>query len=96
MPGMTNKSKRLHIERVSMKDKKVTEKWSSEVEVKGLKPSRVLKFHQAMGEALAHSIIKQEIENEILKKRVRELEDALSLKPLFAEPLAMIVPLLRK
>jgi hypothetical protein len=44
-----------------------------------------------MGEALAHSIIEQEIENERLKKSVRELEDSLSLKPLFAEPLAMIV-----
>jgi hypothetical protein len=38
-----------------MKDKKVTGKWSSEIEVKGLKPSGVLKFHQATGEALAHS-----------------------------------------
>jgi len=67
-----------------MKDKKVTDKRSSEVEFKGLKYSRVLKFHQAMGEALAHSITEHEIKNEKLKKRVKELEDALSLKPLFA------------
>jgi hypothetical protein len=49
-------SKKLHIERVNMKDKKVIEKWSFEVEIKGLKPSGVLKVHQATGEALAHSI----------------------------------------
>jgi hypothetical protein len=58
-------------------------KWSYEVEVKGLKPSGFLKFHRAMGEALAHSIMEQEIEKERLKKRMRELEYALSPKPLF-------------
>jgi hypothetical protein len=74
-----------------MKDTKVTKKWSSTVEVEGLKPSRALKFHQAMGESLSHSITEQEIENEILKKTIRELEDALNPKPLFAKPLVMMV-----
>jgi hypothetical protein len=74
-----------------MKDKNVTEKWSSEVEVKGLKPLGLLKLHQAMGESLAHSIIEYEIENERLKKRVSELEEALTLKPLFEKPLAMML-----
>jgi hypothetical protein len=45
-----------------------------------------------MGEALSHLIIEKEVENERLKKRVRELEVSLSPKPLFAEPLSMIVP----
>jgi hypothetical protein len=57
-----------------------------------LKPSGVLKFHQDMGEALAHSITKKEIENERLKKRVRELGRGPYPKPLFAKPLAMMVP----
>jgi hypothetical protein len=49
-------SKKLHIKRVSRKDKKVTEKWSSEVEIKCLKPSGVLKGYEATGEFLAQSI----------------------------------------
>jgi hypothetical protein len=85
-------SRKLQIERVNLKDKRVTRKWSSEIEVKGLRPSRVLIFHQAMGEALAHSITEQELENTKLKKRIRELKVSLSPKPLFAEPLSMIVP----
>jgi hypothetical protein len=83
--------KKLHIKRFNMKDKKVTRKWSSKIEVRVLKPSRVLNFHQAMGEALAHSIIEHEVENERLKKRVRELEVSLIPNPLFSHPLPMIV-----
>jgi hypothetical protein len=52
-------SKNIHIKIVGMKDEKVMEKWSYEVEVKGFKPSRVLNFHQDMGESLAHSITEQ-------------------------------------
>jgi hypothetical protein len=69
-------SKKLHIERVSIKAKNVVKKLIFEVECK----------------SLSHSIREQEIDNERLKKRVREIEDALSTKPLFAEPLAKMVP----
>jgi hypothetical protein len=75
-----------------MKDKKVMGKWISKIEVKGLKSSRVLKFYQATNDALAHLITEQELENEILKNRVRELEFSLSPKRIFVEPLAMPVP----
>jgi hypothetical protein len=75
-----------------MKDTKVLEKLSYEVEIKGFKPSRVLKVHQDTGDTLAHSITKREIKNERLKKRVRQLEEALTQKMLFAKPLAMMVP----
>jgi len=34
-----------------------------------------------MGEALAHSITKKYLENEKLKKRIRELEATLSVTP---------------
>jgi hypothetical protein len=74
-----------------MKDKKVIGKWISKIEGKRFKPSWVLKFHQVVDDALAHSIIEKEIENESLKKRVMELEVTISLNPLFVEPLAMMV-----
>jgi len=45
-----------------------------------------------MGESLAHSITEQEKENERLKKRVRELEEALTPKPLFLETLVVMIP----
>jgi hypothetical protein len=38
-----------------------------------------------MGETLSHLITKQELENAKLKKRIRELEAALSLRTLFAD-----------
>jgi hypothetical protein len=37
-------SKKLQIGRVNLKDKKVTGKWSFEIEIKGVRPSRVLNF----------------------------------------------------
>jgi hypothetical protein len=43
-----------------------------------------------MGDALAHSITEQELENAKLKKRISELEVALSPRPLFVEPLSMM------
>jgi hypothetical protein len=47
-------------------------------------------LHITTGDALAHSISEQELKNIRLKKRISKLEDALSPKPLFAEPLAII------
>jgi hypothetical protein len=51
-----------------MKNKKVTKKWSFEVEIKGLKPLGILKAHQDTRESLDHSITKKEIDKERLKK----------------------------
>jgi hypothetical protein len=36
--------------------------------------------------------MEQELENTKLKKRISELEDSLSPRPLFAEPLSIMVP----
>jgi hypothetical protein len=47
-------------------------------------------LHFTIGDALAHSISEQELENVKLKRRISELEDALNPKPLFAEPLAIV------
>jgi hypothetical protein len=85
-------AKKLQIERVDLKDKKVTGKWSFAINIKGVKHLWVIKFHQGMGNALAHSITEQELENDRLKKIISELEDALSLRPLFAELLSIITP----
>jgi hypothetical protein len=57
----------------------------------GLKPSGVLKVHHATREDMAFSITEKEIENKRLKKRIRELEEALTPNMLFVEPLAMMV-----
>jgi hypothetical protein len=51
---------------------------SSEIEIKGFKPSGILWLHQATGDALAHSVSEQELENTCLRKRVKELEAALN------------------
>jgi len=56
-----------------------------------LRPLDILIFHQATGEALAHSITKRELENAKLKKRIRELEVALSLRPLIVDPFSLMV-----
>jgi hypothetical protein len=42
-------SKKLQIEKVNLKNKKVAEKWNSEIDIVGVKPSKVLEFHQATG-----------------------------------------------
>jgi hypothetical protein len=84
--------KKLQIEKVHIKNKKITQKWNSKVDVSGVRPSGLLKLHITTGDALAHSISEQELENIRLKRRISELEDTLSPKPLFVEPLAIISP----
>jgi len=44
---------------------------SSEIEIKGLKPSGILWLHQVTGDALAHSVSEQELENLFHKYRDR-------------------------
>jgi len=62
------------------------------VDVFGLGPSIILMLHFTIGDSLDHSIIEKELENIILKNRISELEDPLSPRPLFVEPLSIIVP----
>jgi hypothetical protein len=85
-------ARKVQIEKIHVKNKKVTEKWNSEVDVSGVGPSGILKLHLTTGDALSHSITEHELENIRLKKRISELEDALSPRPLFAEPLSIMVP----
>jgi hypothetical protein len=68
-------------------------KWNSEIDLQGVRPSKVMQFHEATGEALKSSIDEIEQENQVLKEKIKELENALLLKPLFVEPIDTIQPL---
>jgi hypothetical protein len=83
-------SKKLQVDKVNLKNKKVVEKWNSKIDIEGVKPSKVFELHRATWDALKYSIDKQEKENFILKKRINKLEDALFPKPLFVEPISAI------
>jgi hypothetical protein len=56
----------------------------------GVAPSELMQLHCSTGDALADSILEQELQTIKLKKRISELEEALTPKPLFAQPLAIL------
>jgi hypothetical protein len=74
---------KLQIERVHVKNKKVMKRSNSKVDVSSIGTYGILKLHLTIGDTLAHSISEQELENIKLKRRISELEDALSPKLLF-------------
>jgi hypothetical protein len=41
-------SKKLLIEKLKLKDKKVVEKWNSDIDIQGVIPSKVMEFNEAM------------------------------------------------
>lgn len=82
-------SMKLQIEKVHIRNKKVTKKWKSKVDVLGVGPTRLLKLHMAKRDTLTHFDIEQEIENMWLKRKINELEEALSHRPSFMHPLAI-------
>jgi hypothetical protein len=49
-----------------------------------------MKLHHSTGDALVDSISEQELQTIKLKKRISELEEELTPKPLFAQPLAIL------
>jgi hypothetical protein len=49
-------SKKLFIEKVNLKNKKISEKWKSEIDFQGVKSLKFMKFHEATSEALKYSI----------------------------------------
>jgi hypothetical protein len=75
------------IEKVNMKNKKMSEKWKSKIDFNGVAPSKIVQFHEATGEALKESVSNIEKENLILKEKIKELEATLIPRPLFVEPL---------
>jgi hypothetical protein len=60
------------------------------VDVSEVAPSELMQLHHSTRDALADSISKHELQTIKLKKRISELEDALSPRPLFAQPLAIL------
>jgi hypothetical protein len=82
--------RKLHIDKVSVKNRKVVHKSRSVVDVSGVGPSGLMKLHHSTGDALFDSISDQELQTIKLKKRISELEEALTPKPLFAQPLAIL------
>jgi hypothetical protein len=45
-------SKKLLIEKVNMKNKKMSEKWKSEIDFHEVSPSKIVQFHEATRESL--------------------------------------------
>lgn len=72
-----------------MHDKKVIAKVKMNVNMFGIVASGLVRFHQAICNALSVSIEQQEAENLILKARIKELENALNMGPLLMTPLAI-------
>lgn len=83
-------SRKISLQCVNVKGKHVVEKWGLEIEIKNSNPKGVMELHQETGEALAHIVDDHERENVRMKKRVSELEVALSPQPLFLEPLSSV------
>jgi hypothetical protein len=82
--------RKLCIEKVSVKNRKVIHHSTDDLDVSGIGPSALMELHQCIGDALHDSISEQELQTIRLKKRISELEDALTLKPLFPNPLAIL------
>jgi len=91
--AFNKQSKKLLIEKINLKNKNFVEKWNSKIDLQRVRPSKFMQFHEAIGEALKLSIDEIEKENQILKEKIKELENALVLKPLFVEPISTIQPL---
>jgi len=49
-------SKKLLIEKLNLKNKKVVEKWNFEIDLHGVLPSKIMQFHEATKGALKSSI----------------------------------------
>jgi len=60
------------------------------VDVLGVEPSKLLNFHFTTGDAMDNSISNKKSENVKLKKRIRELENTLNPRPLFAKALVIV------
>jgi hypothetical protein len=77
VPLFDKSSKKLVIEKIHSKNKKVQGKLSSELDLNGVPPSRIVQIHEATGEALKMSVGEMENENATLKDIIKELESAL-------------------
>jgi hypothetical protein len=83
-------SKKFLIQKVNMKNKKAYEKWKLEIDFQGVKPLKFMEFHEETNETSKYSIYEIKKENPILKEKVKELENTMLPRPLFANPIAAI------
>jgi hypothetical protein len=49
-----------------------------------------MQLHHYTGDGIADSILEQELQTIKLKKRISEIEDALSSRPLFSQPMVIL------
>lgn len=75
-------AKKLKFEKAQVRKKKVLSQMKSEIDVLGFGPFGILKLHQTTRDALSHLVTEKEVENLRLKKRIHDLEEALSPTPL--------------
>jgi hypothetical protein len=64
----------------------------SEVDLKDIRSSQIIKIHRETMDSLDDSIGGLEEENTELKERIREMEDALMSLPLLVSPLSIVKP----
>jgi hypothetical protein len=81
--------KKLVFQHVNSRGKRVKD---STMDLRGVPTSKLSKIHMVTGNSLDISIDDMEAENERLKNKVRELENALMPPPIFAKPLAFVQP----
>ena len=85
-------SKKLVIEKIHAKNKKVQGKLSSELDLNGVPSSKIVQIHEAINESLNMSVEEMENKNPILKEIIKELESALMPPPIFSSPIATMQP----
>jgi hypothetical protein len=80
----------LIIDKKNVKNKKG--KSRSEVDLTNMRPSKICQLHTMSGESLHDSIVGIETNNDRLKDRNKELEDAFIPMPLLVNPLVIAMP----
>jgi hypothetical protein len=74
--AFNKESKKLLIEKINLKNKKVVEKWNSKTDLQGVRPSKGMQFHEATRETLKSLINEIELKNQLLKEKIKELENS--------------------
>ena len=74
----------------AQKNKKVIYRASDDLDIVGVGPFALTKLHQCTWDTLFNSILEQEIQAIRLKKKICELDEALTSKPLFSNPLEIL------
>jgi hypothetical protein len=82
----------LVFEKFHSENKKIQGKSSLEFDLNGVPPSKSVRIHEVIEEALKMSVDEMENENATLKDKIKELEITLMHPPIFLSPIAKIQP----